>query len=90
LASFAKPMQRAAAFRTGAGRGLFHSRARQVFRKRPARWLAPHGIRRFGRSGLLRLRRRGLGDLFLKIAQDQFQLLDCRAQLLRRGTEPFA
>jgi hypothetical protein len=90
LASFAQPVQRAAAFGTGAGCGVFHSRARQVFGQRPARRLAPSGIRRFGRGGLLRLRRRGFGDLLLEITQDQFQLLDGRAQLLRRGTEPFA
>lgn len=69
---------------------MFHGRARQAFGKRPARRLTPHGIRRFGRSGLLLLRRRGLGDLLLKVAQDQFQLLDRGAQLLRRGTEPFS
>jgi hypothetical protein len=90
LASFAQPVQRAAAFGTGAGCGVFHSRARQVFGQRPARRLAPSGIRRFGRGGLLRLRRRGFGDLLLEIAQDQFQLLDCRAKLLRGGTEPFS
>ena len=86
----AQPVQRAAAFRTGAGCGMFHRLARQIFGKRPARRLAPSYIHWFGRGGLLRLCRRGLGDLFLEIAQDQFQLLDRGAQLLRRGTEPFA
>jgi hypothetical protein len=89
LASFAQPVQRAAAFGTGTGCGVFHCRAQQDFGQRPAGRLAPSGIRRFERGGLLKLRRRGFADLLLEIAQDQFQLFDCRARLLRRRTEPF-
>jgi hypothetical protein len=49
----AQTVQSAAAFGTGAGCGVFHSRARQVFGERPARRLAPSGVRRFGCGGML-------------------------------------
>jgi hypothetical protein len=62
---------------------MFLRLARQVFGKWPACRFAPSDIRGFGRGESLRRGRRGLGDLFLKVAHDQLQLLDRGAQLLR-------
>jgi hypothetical protein len=84
---FAETPQRAAAFRAGTGRGMLHHVARQVFRQRLAFRFAPPGLDfRIDRNRFrLRLRfgRRGLRDLFLEIADDQFELIDRASHLLR-------
>ena len=69
---------------------MLHHVARQCLGQRLARGLAPRRLVVARRGGFIRLRRCGLRHLLLEIAEDQFELLDRSAQLLRRGAEPFA
>jgi hypothetical protein len=69
---------------------MLHHVARQRLRQRLARRLAPRRLAVVRRSRFVRLRWRGLRYLLLEITEDQFELLDRAAQLLRRGAEPLA
>jgi len=65
-------------------RSMFDDIAWQCLRQRPAGRLAILG------NGLFccrHIRRAGLGEQFIDVGQRQFQLLDLRAQLLRRAPE---
>ena len=86
----AERVQLAAAVRAGARRGVLHHIARQARGARLAHRLAPRclGWRRC--RGRFRRGGRGLGDLLFQIAEQQVELLDRAAQLLRGGAEPLA
>ena len=68
------------------GGGMFHHIARQGLGQLPAGGLATR-LRGF-RLGCFGFGWRRLRQVFLEIAQQQFQLFDLTAQLLRRGAEP--
>ena len=66
--------QCAAAFRTGAGGGVFHDVARQCLRQRPAGRLAPRGRPLVsGAAGRCGSGRRGLGDLLFDVFEHQLE-----------------